>query len=452
MSATAQPTTEREGAADWTKDHPFTDLTLAPPRVEVERRDNGEVVLTNPVPLGDYPTQLSDDLRRHADTHPDRIFLAERGADGDWVRVSYAEARRRVDSISQWLLDNGHGPDNPIACLSDNSVRFALLQLGAMQVGIPFLPVSPAYSLMSKDFARIRYVCEQFTPSLIYAENLALFKPALDAVNPRAQLVAAHGVDAIAGAVPFEDLLAATPGPAVEEAYARVGPDTVGKILLTSGSTGFPKGVINTQRNMCASHTQMTQVWPFLTERPPVICDWLPWNHTFGANWCFNMILRHGGTFYVDEGKPAPGKFEATLRNLRDVKVTMLLNVARAYDALIPELEKDEAFARHLFSDLDYVFYAGAGLPRGLWDRLEALSIKVRGKRTPILTSLGSTETGPPALVCHWTADVTGSVGLPLPGLAAKLAPAGGKTEVRFKGANICPGYYRDDERTAQAF
>lgn len=452
MSATAQAAADAERPGAWTKEYPFTDLDLAPPRVDVEKRANGEVILTNPVPLDDYPTQLSDDLRRHAEASPDRTFLAQRGPDGAWVHVSYAEARRKADAISQWLLGNGHGSDNPVACLSDNSVNFALLQLGAMQVGIPFLPVSPAYSLMSRDFARIRYVCERFTPTMIYAENLAMFKPALDAVRPDAQIVAGVNADAVPGTVPFDDLLATVPGQMVEDTYATVGPESIAKVLLTSGSTGFPKGVINTQRNLCASHTQMTQAWPFLTGRPPVICDWLPWNHTFGANWCFNMILRHGGTFYIDEGKPVPGKFEATLRNLRDVKVNMLLNVARAYDVLIPELEKDDDFARHVFSDLDYIFYAGAGLPQGLWDRLEALAVKVRGKRIPILTSLGSTETGPPATVCHWTADVTGSIGLPLPGLTAKLAPAGGKTEIRFKGPNISPGYYRDEERTAEAF
>ena len=327
-----------------------------------------------------------------------------------------------------------------------------LLMLGAMQVGIPFMPVSPAYSLMSKDYAKVKYICERFTPSLIYAETLAPFAPALKAVAPRAQIVSRHAKGELPNVVNFADLLAAKPGRAVEEAFARVTPESTAKILLTSGSTGFPKGVINTQRMMMASMTQMAQTWPFLRDRPPVLCDWLPWNHTFGSNFCFNSVLRFGGTLYIDEGRPVPGRFAATLRNLRETKPTILLNVARAYDFLLPEFEKDEEFARTVFANVDMIFYAGAGLPQNLWDRLEAVAIKTRGKRIPILTSLGSTETAPPAVICHWTMDVTGSIGHPLPALEAKLVPAGDKTEIRFKGPNITPGYYRDAEHTAEAF
>ena len=293
------------------------------------------------------------------------------------------QARDRADRVSQWLLDNGHNGDNPVAILSDNSLNFAVLQLGAMQVGIPAMPVSPAYSLMSKDFAKVRYVCDSFTPSLIYVEDAALFKPALAAVKPAATIVATKNADAIAGAVPFDDLLAAEPGEAVERAYAAVTADSIGKILLTSGSTGLPKGVINTQRLMCSSVTQIGQVWPFLYDEPPAICDWLPWNHTFAANFSFNMILRFGGTYWMDEGKPVPGRFEATLRNLREVKINQYLNVARAYDMLVPALEADPAFAEHVLGDCQYLFYAGAGLPQALWDRIEALSIRVRGARIP---------------------------------------------------------------------
>ena len=395
---------------------------------------------------------MSDDLRRQAACIPDRTFLAQRDDGRAWIHLTYAQARDRADRISQWLLDNGHNGDNPVAILSDNSLNFAVLQLAAMQVGIPAMPVSPAYSLMSKDFAKVRYVCDSFTPSLIYVEDAALFKPALAAVKPAATIVATKNADAIAGAIPFDDLLAAEPGEAVERAYAAVTNDSIGKILLTSGSTGLPKGVINTQRLMCSSVTQIGQVWPFLYDEPPAICDWLPWNHTFAANFCFNTVLRFGGTYWMDEGKPVPGRFEATLRNLREVRINQYLNVTRAYDMLVPALEADPAFAEHMLGDCQYLFYAGAGLPQALWDRIEALSIRVRGARIPMMTSLGSTETGPPAIKGYWPSDLTGTVGLPIPGLEAKLAPAGGKTEIRFRGPNIAPGYYRNPEKTAEAF
>jgi feruloyl-CoA synthase len=436
----------------WTKAYPHTPLRLAERKLIMERRADGAVLLRSGTPLAECPRQVGDDLRAGAARHPDRVFLAQRGPDGAWITLTYAEARAKADAVSQWLLDHGHGPANPVAALSDNSIAMGLLMLGAMQVGIPFMPVSPAYSLMSKDFTKVKYVCDRFTPSLIYAETLAPFVPALKTVSPKAQIVASHANGELPGVVRFGDLLATKPGRAVEEAFAKVMPESAGKILLTSGSTGFPKGVVNTHRMMTASMTQCGQVWPFLADRPPILCDWLPWNHTFGSNFCFNAVLRFGGTLYIDEGRPVPGRFAPTLKNLRETKPTILLNVARAYDFLLPEFEKDEAFARDVFANVDMIFYAGAGLPQNLWDRLEAVAIKTRGKRIPILTSLGSTETAPPAVICHWTMDVTGSIGLPLPALEAKLVPAGDKTEIRFKGPNITPGYYRDAERTAEAF
>ena len=404
----SDPIPDEDPSTGWTKDWPFTPLRLGERSLEIERRDNGETILRNATPLEPYPVQVSDDLRRQAARIPGQTFLAQRDADGDWVHLTYAVARDKADRVSQWLLDNGHNGDNPVAILSDNSLNFAVLQLGAMQVGIPAMPVSPAYSLMSKDFAKVRYVCDSFTPSLIYVEDAALFRPALEAVKPPATIVATRNAEAIPGAISFDDLLAAEAGDAVERAYASVTGDSIGKILLTSGSTGMPKGVINPQRLMCSSVTQIGQVWPFLYDEPPVICDWLPWNHTFAANFCFNTVLRFGGTYWMDEGKPVPGRFEATLRNLREVRINQYLNVTRAYDLLVAALEADPALAEHVLSDCRYLFYAGAGMPQALWDRIEALSIRVRGARIPMMTSLGSTETGPPAIKGYWPCDRSG--------------------------------------------
>lgn len=432
----------------------FTDLNMSPRALRIVERPDGSTLLRSGHDLPDYPVQLSDILRARAADHPHRNFLAERDASGgDWRCVTYGEMCERANAISQWLLDNGHGADNPICILSDNSIAFASLMLGAMQVGIPVMPVSPAYSLMSTDYAKIRFIFETFTPSLVYAETLGPFAKALSTVDlASVQVVARHHAGEIPGTFTFDELTATAPGPAVEEAYRAVTPDSVGKVLLTSGSTGLPKGVINPQRMLTSNTLQVSRLWRFLGDRPPVVVDWLPWNHTFGANFCFNTILAHGGTMYIDSGKPIPGRFEESLRNLREVRPTILWNVARAYDLLVAELEKDDDFNTHVFGDLDMAFYAGAGLPQAIWDKLEVMSIRARGSRTPLLTSLGSTETGPSAICCHWTSDVTGSIGHPVPGLDAKLVPVDGKSELRVRGPNITPGYYRDPAKTAEAF
>lgn len=436
-----------------TKDYPFIDLALAERSLAIEDAGGGVTILRSEAELKPYPRQLGELLRQQAAAIPDKPFLAERDAAGAWSPTSYAAMRKAADAVSAWLLANGHGPDRPVACLSDNSVHFAMLMLGAMQVGIPFMPVSPAYSLMSEDFEKINYVIDKFDPSLIYVQNLGMFARALNAIKTEGrQIVADAATGEVSGVVAFDELLAATPGAAVEQAFAATGEESPCKILLTSGSTGMPKGVINTHRMLCSNAIMMTQLWPFMAERPPVFCDWLPWNHTFGANFCFNQVLLNGGTFYIDAGKPVPGRFETSIQNLKSVKPTILVNVPRAYDMLIPVLEADDAFAEHLFGDLSAIFFAGAALPQNLWDRLEALSIKVRGKRIPLLSSLGSTETAPAAIVTYWGADRTGALGLPGPGTAAKLVPVDDKIEVRLKGPNITPGYYNDPEKTAEAF
>jgi feruloyl-CoA synthase len=439
-------TSRREDAA-------FSSVRLAPPSLAIEHRDNGEIVLRSELPLGAHARQLSDDLRAWARKSPDRTFLAAREVDGGWRKLTYADAVSLSNRISRALLARGHGPDNPVAALCDNCINMALLKLGAMQVGIPFLPISPAYSLMSENFAKLKYVISMFTPSLIYVPSIEPFARALQALP-------LDGVDLVADAlhgdranvIAFDDLLGDEASDDVERRYAAVAPDSIAKILLTSGSTGMPKGVINTQRMMCANGAAIDMVWPFLAERPPVLVDWLPWNHTFGTNFNFNQILRHGGTMWIDAGKPVPGKIETTIKNLREIQPTLLYNVPRGFDALLPALEQDFDFARHVFQKLDVIFYAGSALPPHLWQRLDALAIRTRGERIPVLSSLGSTETAPVATLCHWPASDVGGVGLPIPGVTIKLVPSGQKLEIRVKGPNVTPGYWRQPELTAMAF
>ena len=411
-----------------------SNLRFAPAKVAVEKRADGTIVLRSPQKLGNYARCVTEWLVQWSDKTPERTFLAERKADS-WRKVSYREAYGSVRRIGQALLDMKVNQERPVAILSDNSVDHALLALGAMHVGIPVAPISPAYSLMSKDFGKLKYIFELVRPGMVYVSDPAKFASALAAVG--------------ATPTPLEQLLETNPGSTLEREFAKVRPDMVAKILFTSGSTGFPKGVINTHRMLCANQQMLAQAWPFVEDRPPVVVDWLPWNHTFGGNHNFNLVLRNGGTIYVDAGKPVPGLVDTTARNLREIAPTLYFNVPRGFDLLLPFLEKDAELRRNFFRDLEVLFYAAAALPQNLWDRLR----KISGKPSiAMLSAWGSTETSPLATSVHFPIDRPGVIGLPVAGCELKLVPSAGKLEVRVRGINVMPGYYKRDDLTKAAF
>jgi feruloyl-CoA synthase len=407
-------------------------LRLAPAAIQVERR-NGSIYLRSPQKLAPYARCVTEWLVHWSDHAPTRVFLAERKG-AEWRTLSYREAHGLTRRVAQALLDMGLGPGRPVAILSDNSIDHALLALGAMHAGIPAAPISPAYSLMSKDFGKLKAIFELLKPGFVFASDPAKFQAALDAVHAKS--------------TPVSELLEVNPGSTQEREYARVRPETVAKILFTSGSTGTPKGVINTHGMLCANQQQLAQAWPFVEDRPPVVVDWLPWNHTFGGNHNFNLVLRNGGTLYIDAGKPVPGLVETTVKNLAEIAPTMYFNVPRGYDLLLPHLEKDEKLRRSFFRDLDVLFYAAAALPQNLWDRLR----KLGGPDLAMLSAWGSTETAPLATSVHFRMERPGVIGLPVAGCELKLVATAGKQEVRVRGPNVTPGYYKREDLTRAAF
>ena len=431
---------------------------FAAPQVRLTRRDDGALLLSSPYVLQAYPRCVGVDLEHWADTAPDRLFLAERGPNGQWRELRYGDARRQVRSIAASLLRMRLPQGQPVAVLSDNGIEHALLMLACLHVGIPYAALSPAYSLMSQDHAKLRSLVSRLKPGLLYASSLQRYAPALAAIEGlhQAALVVSDGAGLPHGAQAFSSLLQKgnedEDHAAVSARHAQVGPDTVAKILFTSGSISEPKGVINTQRMLCASQQAKAQLWPFLADTPPVIVDWLPWNHTFGGNHNFNLALRHGGAIYIDAGKPAPGLFDASVANLRDIAPTLYFNVPRGFDMLVSALRADAALRRNFFSRLQLMFYAGSALPQNLWQDLIELSIQETGQPVPMVTAWGSTETAPLATDCHFQAPRSGVIGLPAPGVELKLLPAGGKLEIRVRGPNVTPGYFGQPELTAKAF
>ena len=413
-------------------------MRLAPAKVEVEKRVDGSMLLRSPQKLAPYARCVTEWLVQWSDHAPERVFLAERGKNDSWRKLTYREAYGSVRRIAQALLERGLNAQKPVAILSDNSIDHALLALAAMHVGIPAAPISPAYSLMSKDFGKLKTIFDLVKPGLVYAAEPQKFGPALEAVGARSVSVA--------------ELLETNPGSLLEREFLQLKPAAIAKILFTSGSTGTPKGVINTHAMLCANQQMLAQAWPFVEDRPPVIVDWLPWNHTFGGNHNFNLVLRNGGTLYIDGGKPVPILVENTVKNLKEIASTMYFNVPRGYDLLLPYLEQDAALRKNFFKDLDVLFYAAASLPQNLWDRLRNLAKKENNTRLAMLSAWGSTETSPLATSVHFPMERPGVIGLPVAGCELKLVPDAGKLEVRVRGPHVTPGYYARPDLTQAAF
>ena len=424
---------------------------LATPRTVREELGNGVFVLRNPDPLQTPTRCIGDWLEHWAQETPDTLFLAERDIAGKWKRLSYQQTRQQVGRVAQGLLDL-QLPPGPIVVLSDNSLDHALLILAAMHIGRPVCTVSSAYSRLSKDFIKLKVILDQLEPALLYASDAGTYGAALGAWEGETTRMLSVGAQQMPGALTFSQLLGATESPAVMQAFLALTPDTEAKYLLTSGSTGTPKVVVNTHRMLCANQQQITQVWPFLTRHKLVLLEWLPWSHTFGANHNFNMVLAHGGSLYIDEGRPAPGLIEKTLRNLREVKPNLYFNVPKGFDMLLPYLEQDAQAARDVFENLEALFYAGAALPQAVWERLEAVIRTVRKRPVWFTSAWGATETAPAITTVHWRIPRAGCIGLPLPGAELKFVPNGNKLEMRVRGPNIFCDYRNAKDVTAQAF
>jgi feruloyl-CoA synthase len=427
---------------------------FATPRTVAEHRADGSIVLRSQDALGESARCIGDWLEHFARQAPDAIFLAERdSADTPWATVTYAGALRRVRAAASWILTQGLSAERPVVILSDNSIDHALLALAAQHVGVPSAAISPAYSLMSRDFDKLKGMITLLEPGAIYVSATKPFAAALAAIKPlhKAQIISGNAGDA--DALAFRTIAATAETPDVAKAFATVTPDTIAKFLFTSGSTGTPKAVINTQRMLTSSQQAKAQTWTFLEQSDDlVILDWLPWSHTFGANHNFNLVLRNGGSLYIDGGKPAPGLFATSLANLKSVMPTVYFNVPRGFDMLIAALRGDEDLRRRFFSEVKFAFYAGAALPQNLWDALEELSIKTVGRAMPMVSAWGSTETSPLATDCHFLAERSGNIGVPIPGTELKLVTSGDKLEVRVRGPNVTPGYWKAPELTRQAF
>jgi len=432
---------------------PFGDAqALAPPEVLREQRADGSFVLRHPRPLQPHARCVGDWLEHWAATTPDALFLAERDAQGGWRRLGYDEVREQVGRIAQGLLDAQLPARRPVVILSDNAIDAALLGLAAMHVGRPFCMVSSAYCRLTRDYTKIAAILNMLQPALVYASDARVYGPAVRHWGGRCALVFGSDAQEVPGARAFSALCEAEESEAVGAAFAAIRPEHHAKYLLTSGSTGQPKVVINNHRMLCANQQMMAQAWPFLQRHRLVLLDWLPWSHTFGGNHNFHMVLAHGGALYVDEGRPAPGLIEKTLRNLRDVQPNFHFNVPRGFDMLLPFLEADAACARAVLANMEGIFYAGAALPQSLWSRLEAVAARVRERPLWFTSSWGSTETAPAITTVHWRIARAGCLGLPLPGAELKFVPNGEKLEMRARGPNIFPGYLDRQDLTDAAF
>jgi feruloyl-CoA synthase len=435
----------------------FDDPRLLAPRQTLKTElGGGAFELRSQEVLRPYARCVGEWLERWAASTPDAAAFAEPRAGGGWRRLSWGELRREVGAVAQALLDLPQlqaAPAKPIAVLSDNALDHLVLLLAGMHIGRAVCTISSGYCrLANGDFGRIHGILQTLDPALVYASDAATYGPALVAAPIDAAVVFSEGAAQHAGALSFEQLAATVETPAVMQAHAAITPDTHAKYLLTSGSTGHPKVVINTHRVLCANQQMLAQTLRFLETEKPVLLDWLPWSHTFGGNHNVNMVLRNGGTLYIDDGRPLPGAIDKTLAHLREVQPTVYFNVPRGYEMMLPALEADPALARRFLGPLRMLFYAGSGMPPSTWQRLEAVAATVRSEPLFMTTSWGSTETAPAITFAHWQLDRPGVIGLPMPGVAVKFIPNGSKLEMRVRGDNIFPGYRDNEKATADAF
>jgi len=431
---------------------PLRPVRLGSFDVVLERTERGVIHLRTAQVLPPYYNSLGEPLDHWAKAAPDRTFLAMRNTQGEWRRLPYEQVLGEVKRIGAALLRRGLSAQRPIAIVSGNDIEHALLALAAMYVGIPYAPISPAYSLMSSDFGKLRAIIGLLTPGLVFASDGELFSRGIAAAAPAdAEVVVTRNPPAGRKATLVVDL-AADDAAGVAAARNEVTPDSIAKFLFTSGSTGNPKAVINTHRMLCSNQAMIAAGFAFVADEPPVVVDWLPWSHTFGSNHNFNMVLVNGGSLYIDDGNPTPLGVPKTARNLREIAPTIYFNVPKGYEALIPHFHADETLRRNFFGRLKVLFYAGAGLNQETWNEMNRLAVATTGERIIFLTSLGSTETAPLALACSWDFDRPGNIGLPAPGVELKLIPNEGKLEARLRGPHVTPGYWRQDELTRAAF
>jgi feruloyl-CoA synthase len=436
----------------------FRALTFGVTRVSLRDGASGVQYLRAENDLPEYADRMSDRLKHWAHVKPDQTFMARRekladGRTGDWIRLSYAQAWARARSIAQGLIDRGLSQERPVAILSENDLEHAQIALGCLLAGVPFVPVSPPYSLVSQDYGKLRHVLKTITPGLVFAADGARYGKAIQAaVGSDMEVVINAGSLEGRKTGSFADLAATPATDAVDRAMQATGPDTLVKFLFTSGSTKMPKAVINTQRMWCANQQQMAQSMPVLAQEPLVLVDWLPWNHTFGGNHNFGMVVYHGGTLYIDDGKPTSALMGETLRNLREIAPTVYFNVPTGFEAIANAMKTDDVLRKNLLSRLQMCFYAGAALAQPVWDSLFESQEREIGERIVMGTGLGMTESGPFAIYVTNPHVRSGDLGVPTPGMELKLVPVDGKVEVRYRGPNVTPGYWRMPAETTEAF
>ncbi|MEO8020169.1 MAG: feruloyl-CoA synthase [Pseudomonadota bacterium] len=429
-------------ARDWTAD-PF--------QTDFEIRADGAVLLKPRSALSHYPARLMDFLEHWAGVAPQRILVARRAHSGEWFSLTYAQVLERVRRIAAGLAARDLSAERPILIASGNSVEHLLLAFAAMWAGIPYCPMSPAYCLASADLGTARFAIELLTPGLIAAFDTPSFAAPLQKLQLKDLEIV--GDAAIGGAdVTTLSALETSPTPGLDHLHDQTHGDTVAKFLLTSGSTGHPKAVITTNRMLCSNAMMLRQAMPFLTHEPPVLVDWLPWNHTFGGSHNVGIVLSNGGTLYIDDGKPTPARIGETVRNLREISPTVYFNVPKGFEMLASRLADDGELRGNFFRRLRAYFFAGASLAQHTWDALDSMSMLERGVKTPMLTGLGATETGPSVTFTTPSMGRSGAIGLPANGSLVKLTPVEGKREIRVRSPGVTPGYWRQPHLNAAAF